>query len=235
MRQFAIRSYKSVEHRWWFQPHPPPPLGTRITVPRFLVPFTRKRRGDLRPFVRYAQILNDLSEEEWSDLEMPTPNASLCRPNTQLADMESPHYPLQDDTAPTENVQSQGDGVDAVCGEVPNDLSGRTFPRPDNSKVPQSLRSSPTDPPSPSSQPLSPSHLLDPLDTNSQLIQMSRDFGPFYSPINCNKWTDGFSCTGFSRTVDLDWLDLCAVGADPTVILGPSKHHSPVRMRHQSF
>ena len=36
--QFAISSFRSVEHRWWFTPHPDPPLHTRLSAPRFLVP-----------------------------------------------------------------------------------------------------------------------------------------------------------------------------------------------------
>ena len=36
---FAISTYRSEEHRWWYTPHPPLPLITCFDPPRFLVPF----------------------------------------------------------------------------------------------------------------------------------------------------------------------------------------------------
>ena len=59
IKTFAIACYKSEEHRWWFTPHPPLPLNTRITPPRFLVPYSRKQRDKKRPVVSYTEILNN--------------------------------------------------------------------------------------------------------------------------------------------------------------------------------
>ena len=41
VRSFAISCFRSTEHRWWFTPHPPLPLNTRLVPPRFLVPVSR--------------------------------------------------------------------------------------------------------------------------------------------------------------------------------------------------
>ena len=73
IKQFAISTYKSAIHRWWYEPHPPPPLGTRIVVPRLKVPYTKKARGELCPFTHYSRVLNALSDEEWDKLEMCPP------------------------------------------------------------------------------------------------------------------------------------------------------------------
>ena len=44
VRSFAISCYRSPNHRWWFNPHPALPLGTRYRPPRFLVPKCKLQR-----------------------------------------------------------------------------------------------------------------------------------------------------------------------------------------------
>ena len=51
VKTFAIQCFKSTEHRWWFKPHPPLPLNTRLKPPRFEVPLSKKDRDLKRPIV----------------------------------------------------------------------------------------------------------------------------------------------------------------------------------------
>ena len=87
---FAIACYKSEEHRWWFTPHPPLPLNTRLVPPRLLVPVGKRDRDDKRPIVKYTEILNQLTDEEWSLLDLPPPSSISHRHNLQLPDLVDP-------------------------------------------------------------------------------------------------------------------------------------------------
>ena len=112
--QFAISCYCSIEHRWWFTPHPAPPLNTRIKVPRFISPRSTRIRDDRRPIVKYTDILNNLSDEEWSQLKLPDPASAVPATNVQLCD-------LGDSAAQTKCVASN-------CGDIgvltDNDMHG---------------------------------------------------------------------------------------------------------------
>ena len=64
VKTFAIKCFQTVEHPWWFTPHPPPPLPTRHAPPRFLVPSCKLERDMRRPIVKYSMVLNELTDEE---------------------------------------------------------------------------------------------------------------------------------------------------------------------------
>merc|ERR1711888_389200 len=76
VKSFAIGCYRSQEHRWWFTPHPPLPLNTRLVPPRFLVPYSHRDRDIKRPIVAYTEVLNNLTEEEWKSLKLPPPTSA---------------------------------------------------------------------------------------------------------------------------------------------------------------
>ena len=57
VRNFAIATYRSPIHRWWYVPHPPTLLNTRLVPPRFFVP--TMTNVDRRPIVAYTKVLND--------------------------------------------------------------------------------------------------------------------------------------------------------------------------------
>ena len=75
-------------------PTPPLPLNTHLDPPRFLVPFSKKERDEKRPLVRYTQVLNRLSDEEWKDLDLPHPSSISPRQNVQLPDIAGRAYDL---------------------------------------------------------------------------------------------------------------------------------------------
>ena len=68
-------------------PHPSLSLNTRNAPPRFLVPPCRWERDDKRPLVAYTQILNELSNDEWKKLKLPSPQDVVHRLNVQLPDL----------------------------------------------------------------------------------------------------------------------------------------------------
>ena len=104
VRSFAISCFRSCEHRWWFSPHPPLPLNTRHSPPRFLIPVSKRDRDLKRPIVRYTEILNGLTEEEWSKLKLPSPADVVHRPNLQLPDLVDPLHRSQHVLAPSKTV-----------------------------------------------------------------------------------------------------------------------------------
>ena len=89
IRKFAISSFKDPKHRCWYKPSPPPPLDTRIIVPRFCVPSYRTMRSDLIPITRYTQELNNLTDTEWKDLGLPHISTCYHLPNVQLSRLYS--------------------------------------------------------------------------------------------------------------------------------------------------
>ena len=61
MKDFAIACFCSGLHRWWFGPNINNRCNTRDDLPRFHVPLLKLSRSEKRPFVKYAQILNEVS------------------------------------------------------------------------------------------------------------------------------------------------------------------------------
>ena len=92
VRNFAISCFRSQEHRWWFSPHPPLPLNTRLDPPRFSLPFSKRDRDLKRPIVKYTEILNSLTDEEWERLRLPSPTTAVFRPNLQLPNLADPQH-----------------------------------------------------------------------------------------------------------------------------------------------
>ena len=92
MRNFAISAYRSEHHRWWFSPHPPSPANTRQTTPRFSILLLRLKRDECRPFQKYAELLNEISPEEWRLQRLDQIHHKLSRPNVQLQDLAEPLY-----------------------------------------------------------------------------------------------------------------------------------------------
>ena len=92
MRNFAISAYRSEHHRWWFSPHPPSLANTRQVKPRFSIPLLRLKRDECRPFQKYAELLNEMSPEEWKLQRLDQICHKLSRPNVQLQDLAEPLY-----------------------------------------------------------------------------------------------------------------------------------------------
>ena len=84
---FAISAYRSYKHRSWFNPTPPPPMGTRVKPARFIVPSYHTSRSDGIPLSVFASVLNEISEEEWDRLDLPSPNSCSSKPNLQLSEL----------------------------------------------------------------------------------------------------------------------------------------------------
>ena len=85
VRSFAIATFRSHAHRWWYVPHPPLPLNTRTIPPRFFVP--QMTNVDKRPSVAYSIVLNDLSGDKWLTLKLLPPNSCVPKPNLQITDI----------------------------------------------------------------------------------------------------------------------------------------------------
>ena len=92
MRNFAISVYRSEHHWWWFSPHPPSLANTRQAKPRFSIPLLRLKRDECRPFQKYAELLNEISTEEWKLLRLDQICHKLSRPNVQLQDLAEPLF-----------------------------------------------------------------------------------------------------------------------------------------------
>ena len=113
---FAISAYRSHKHRSWFKPTPPPPKCTRDKSPRFIVPSYHTSRSDGIPLSVFARVLNEISDEEWSRLDLPPPNSCTSKPNLQLSELclstrntnESPTHVSQTSVvpAPVSSVRS---------------------------------------------------------------------------------------------------------------------------------
>ena len=84
---FAISAYRSYKHRSWFKPTPPPPMGTRVKPPRFIVPSYYTSRSDGMPLSVFARALNEISEEEWARLDLLSPDSCSSKPNLQLSEL----------------------------------------------------------------------------------------------------------------------------------------------------
>ena len=91
---FAISCFRSEHHRWWFVPHPPLPLNTRVAPPRFLVPYSKRDRDEKRPIITYTEMLNGLSDSQWKELKLPPPTEVAVRSNVQLSDLDQ-QYPAK--------------------------------------------------------------------------------------------------------------------------------------------
>ena len=65
-KSFAIKAYKSYRFTNWFTAHPPPPRGSRQVMPRFHIPRFKTLRALGAPLNFYAELLNNLTEEELS-------------------------------------------------------------------------------------------------------------------------------------------------------------------------
>ena len=87
VKNFAISCFRSPSHRWWFTPHPSPPLNTRTWTPRLLEPASKLMRGDRRPIVAYTRALNALSDDEWTRLKLPPVSSIPMFANLQLQDL----------------------------------------------------------------------------------------------------------------------------------------------------
>ena len=64
--------------------HSPPPTTSEYS---FLVPKCKKDRDEKRPIVKYTEVLNSLSIDEWSRLKLPAPSSACPRPNLQCPDL----------------------------------------------------------------------------------------------------------------------------------------------------
>ena len=65
-KSFAIKTYKSSRFSNWFTAHPPPPRGSRQVMPRFYIPRFKTSRALGAPLIFYAELLNDVTDEELS-------------------------------------------------------------------------------------------------------------------------------------------------------------------------
>ena len=84
MLNFAVASYRSTIHRWWFNMTPPPTRPTRIPMPRFIVPRDKSARHARAPFSTYARLLNGLTETEWQARNLPIPEHTEFKPDSGL-------------------------------------------------------------------------------------------------------------------------------------------------------
>ena len=91
IRKFAISTYRDPKHRVWYTSSPLPTGYTRQDrsgpfgiLPRFVVPKLRTERSDKIPLVTYTNILNSLTDTEWSDLNLPPTLTFKPKPNLQL-------------------------------------------------------------------------------------------------------------------------------------------------------
>ena len=84
IEEFAIKSCRSLNHRWWFIPTPPSATPPRIAPQRFVLPRTPSSRAEKRPFFIYTKILNNITDKEWSDMVLPSPIYFASQPNCQL-------------------------------------------------------------------------------------------------------------------------------------------------------
>ena len=96
VQQFAIACFRSINHRWWFTPHPPVPQGTRYLPPRFLVPMCKLMRDHKRPLVAYTEVLNGITDKEWQELKLPPASWACTSSNLQLSDLSAPSYVMTD-------------------------------------------------------------------------------------------------------------------------------------------
>ena len=65
-KSFASKTYKSPRFSNWFTAHPPPPRGSRQVMPRFYIPRFKTSRALGAPLIFYAELLNDVTDEELS-------------------------------------------------------------------------------------------------------------------------------------------------------------------------
>ena len=93
--RFAIATLRDPKHNWWFTPTPTNDKNTRhlpdhpFKTPRFVVPSFRTARSEGMPIAVYSRALNELTDTEWKDFNLPAPNECKTHNNFQLSSLYS--------------------------------------------------------------------------------------------------------------------------------------------------
>ena len=112
-------------HRWWFTTHPPLPLSTRFKPPRFLVPRCRLERDHKRPIVAYSEVLNAITDEEWSQLKLPPVSSVYHSANLQLADLACPNFLQKLPAVPVDVLSNGVAAAHHYVGGTPGGVVGK--------------------------------------------------------------------------------------------------------------
>ena len=112
MKSFAIKAYRSYQHRWWFVPSPSPLIPTRVKQPRFRIPRAHSSFKSHSPFTVYSKILNSLTDKEWSDLYLHTPSLEN-RQNRQIIEQSSNYNEVVDHSCNSVTICSSPRSVHA--------------------------------------------------------------------------------------------------------------------------